>query len=44
MSAHAIARDTQHVFKCAAMIAPVVYFKMYGEFKRNQYADRSFLV
>jgi len=36
-SAHAIARDNQHTFKCAAMIAPVVYFKMYDAIYTERY-------
>ncbi|CAD5210667.1 unnamed protein product [Bursaphelenchus xylophilus] len=37
VTAHAIARDNDHVFKCAAMIAPVVNFKMYDAIYTERY-------
>ncbi|KAI6183124.1 hypothetical protein M3Y97_00454800 [Aphelenchoides bicaudatus] len=36
-SAHIVARDNLHTFKCAAIIAPVIYFKMYDAIYTERY-------
>lgn len=37
VSAHAIARDNQHIFKCVAIIAPVAHFRMYDAIYTERY-------